>query len=143
LNGGPAPSDAHRQRPAIAVFMPDRLTLVKGPPAARRSHLDGFTAALWPARADARRRYARALSQRNALLGRIRAGAAGVGSLGAWDAELAAAGIELMATRAAAAAELAPRFAAAAEELGLSGDAELTYRPRSDASDVDALAAEL
>ena len=59
--------------------MPDRLTLVKGPPAARRSHLDGFVAALRPARAEARRRYGRALAQRNALLGRIRAGAAGRG----------------------------------------------------------------
>ena len=38
-------------RPALAVFMPDRLALVKGPPAGRRTHLDGFCAALWPARA--------------------------------------------------------------------------------------------
>ena len=66
-------------RPALAVFMPDRLALVKGPPAGRRNHLDGFCAALWPARAEARRRYSRALAQRNALLGRIRAGVAGRG----------------------------------------------------------------
>ena len=71
------PADAASLRPALAVFMPDRLALVKGPPAARRSHLDGFVAALHPARAEARRRYARALAQRNALLGRIRAGARG------------------------------------------------------------------
>ena len=49
-------------RPALAVFMPDRLALVKGPPAARRAHLDGFCAALWPARAETRRRYSRALA---------------------------------------------------------------------------------
>ena len=36
-------------RPPLAVFMPDRLALVKGPPAGRRTHLDGFCAALWPA----------------------------------------------------------------------------------------------
>ena len=72
--------------------MPDRLALVKGAPALRRSHLDGFCAALWPARDEHRRRYSRALAQRNALLGRIRAGAAGESSLDAWDAELAAAG---------------------------------------------------
>ena len=56
--------------------MPDRLALIKGPPANRRNHLDGFWTALWPARAETRRRYSRALAQRNALLGRIRAGAA-------------------------------------------------------------------
>ena len=46
-------------------------------PAGRRTHLDRFCAALWPARAEAApRATARALAQRNALLGRIRAGAA-------------------------------------------------------------------
>ena len=62
-------------RPLVSVFMPERLELVKGAPAARRAHLDQFVAALWPARAAARRSaYSRALAQRNALLGRIRAG---------------------------------------------------------------------
>ena len=74
VDGAPAGPEAAALRPALAVFMPDRLALVKGPPAGRRAHLDGFCAALWPARAEARRRYSRALAQRNALLGRIRAG---------------------------------------------------------------------
>jgi DNA replication and repair protein RecF len=143
LNGSAAPPDAPGLRPALAVFMPDRLALVKGPPAARRSHLDGFVAALHPARAEARRRYARALAQRNALLGRIRAHGGTPDSLDAWDAELAAAGVELIATRAAAADELAPRFAEAAGELGLGDDAELEYRPRSRASDAEELRGEL
>ena len=78
--------------------MPDRLALVKGPPAGSRNHLDGFCAALWPSRGEARRRYSRALAQRNSLLGRIRAGAAARGrSLDAWDLELATAGVELSA----------------------------------------------
>jgi DNA replication and repair protein RecF len=143
VNGSPAPADMAALRPALAVFMPDRLALVKGPPAARRSHLDGFVAALHPARAEARRRYARALAQRNALVGRIRAGSAGPDSLDAWDAELGAAGIELIATRSAAVDELAPNFAAAAGELGLGDDAELAYRPRSQATDAEELRAEL
>jgi DNA replication and repair protein RecF len=143
VNGSPAPPDSARLRPALSVFMPDRLALVKGPPAARRSHLDGFVAALHPARAEARRRYARALAQRNALVGRVRAGSAAPDSLGAWDAELAAAGIELMENRSAAVAELAPRFATAATELGLGDDAGLEYRPRSRASDADGLRGEL
>jgi DNA replication and repair protein RecF len=143
VNGSPATPDSAAQRPAMAVFMPDRLTLVKGPPAARRAHLDGFVAALHPARAEARRRYARALAQRNALVGRIRAGSAGASSLDAWDAELAAAGIELIETRVAAVARLAPLFASAAAELGLGGNAELAYRPRSEARDAGELQAEL
>jgi DNA replication and repair protein RecF len=130
-------------RPALSVFMPDRLVLVKGPPAARRAHLDRFCAALWPARVEARRRYGRALAQRNALIARVRAGAAGEGSLDAWDAELASAGCELMEIRAAAASELAPRFAVAASDLGIAGEVKLAYKPRSDAAEPDELAAEL
>ena len=123
--------------------MPDRLTLVKGPPAARRSHLDGFVAALRPARAEARRRYARALAQRNALLSRIRKGQASPDSLDAWDTELAGAGIELIEVRSEAIEVLTPLFAQAAAELGLDRGAELTYRPRSSAADAAGLATEL
>lgn len=136
-----APDQAER-RPALAVFMPDRLVLVKGPPAARRAHLDRFCAALWPARAEARRRYGRALAQRNALLSRVRAGMAGEASLDAWEEELSAAGVELISVRRAAAEALAGPFAEAARELGLAGEGELEYRPRSDADTADGLAGE-
>lgn len=36
LNGNPVPADAVTLRPAVAVFSPDRLALVKGPPTERR-----------------------------------------------------------------------------------------------------------
>ncbi len=123
--------------------MPDRLALVKGPPAGRRAHLDGFCAALWPTRAETRRRYARALAQRNALLGRIRAGLADAGSLEAWDLELAEAGVELTADRREAVGRLAPAFEQAATSLGLELDPAIDYRPRSDASTAAELVAEL
>lgn len=142
VDGSPAGAEAAALRPALAVFMPDRLALVKGPPAGRRAHLDGFCAALWPARAEPRRRYSRALAQRNSLLGRIRAGVAGTDSLEAWDHELAAAGVELAALRAEAVERLAGEFAAAAEALGLAG-ASLRYRPRSEVASAEELAAEL
>src|SRR3954453_10406288 len=87
-------------RPLVAVFLPDRLELVKGAPALRRAHLDQVVAALWPARAATRKEYGRALAQRNALLGRVRAGAASRASLPSWDAELARHGIVLMRDRA-------------------------------------------
>jgi DNA replication and repair protein RecF len=53
-------------RPLVSVFLPERLELVKGAPALRRAHLDQLVAALWPARADTRTAYSRALAQRNA-----------------------------------------------------------------------------
>jgi DNA replication and repair protein RecF len=143
VDGATAGPAAATRRPALAVFMPDRLALVKGPPSARRTHLDGFCAALWPARGEQRRRYSRALAQRNALLGRIRAGAAGPASLDAWDAELASAGVELIATRTAAVDRLAEPFAQSATALGIEGGVRARYRPRSEAGDPEQLAAEL
>jgi DNA replication and repair protein RecF len=130
-------------RPLVSVFLPDRLELVKGPPALRRSHLDQVVAAIWPARAEVRRAYSQALAQRNALLGRIRAGRASRASLPAWDGELARHGIALRDDRARAVELLGMPFSAAAAELGLAGEATLRYRPRSTAADAEALAAEL
>ncbi|MEA2180339.1 MAG: replication and repair protein RecF [Solirubrobacteraceae bacterium] len=130
-------------RPLVSVFLPDRLELVKGPPALRRSHLDQVVAAMWPSRSASRRAYSQALAQRNALLARIRTGRASRSSLPAWDAELARHGIALRDDRAAAVQLLASPFAAAAAELGLAGEATLRYRPRSTAPDAEALAAEL
>src|SRR5918995_1752090 len=79
LDGNPVPGEVAALRPAVAIFSPDRLVLIKGPPALRRGHLDRFVAALWPARAEARRRFGRALAQRNALVARVRSGAAALG----------------------------------------------------------------
>jgi DNA replication and repair protein RecF len=130
-------------RPLVSVFLPDRLELVTGAPALRRAHVDQVVAALWPARAATRRAYSAALAQRNALIAAIRAGRAGRGSLPAWDAELARHGIALMADRAAVVEELRVRFAAHAAGLGLSGEPDVAYRPRSKAGSADELAAEL
>ncbi len=130
-------------RPLVAVFLPDRLELVLGAPALRRAHIDQVVAALWPARAGTRREYSAALAQRNALLSAIRTGRAARGSLPTWDATLARHGVALMHDRAEAVTRLRERFAAHAAALGLEGEAELAYRPRSRADSADALAAEL
>jgi DNA replication and repair protein RecF len=130
LDGSPAePATLARHRPPVAVFSPDRLVLVKGPPSERRAHLDGFLAARWPSRGGLRQRYGQALAQRNALVARLAADADA--DLDVWDAALAEAAAALVAARAEAVAELAPPFAAAAAELGLEGDASLAYAPRA------------
>ena len=75
LDGDPADAATiARHRPPVAVFAPDRLVLVKGPPAERRAHLDGFAAARWPSRSGLRQRYGQVLAQRNALLSRLAGG---------------------------------------------------------------------
>ncbi len=130
-------------RPLVSVFLPERLELVKGAPSGRRAHLDRLVAALWPARAETRAAYSRALAQRNALLLRVRAGASGPAALDAWDVELARQGIRLMADRDEAVTGLAEPFSRLASGLGLPGQAELRYRPRSPATDADGLAREL
>ncbi|HWC48720.1 MAG TPA: DNA replication and repair protein RecF [Solirubrobacterales bacterium] len=135
LDGNPAdPATLARSRPPVAVFAPDRLTLVKGPPAERRAHLDGFIAARWPARTELRKRYGQAVAQRNALLSRLSAGYGSPEDLRIWDAGMAAAAAPLIEARSEAVGELAGPFATAAAELDLDA-AALEYAPRAEGSE--------
>ncbi|MGH2905502.1 MAG: DNA replication/repair protein RecF [Solirubrobacterales bacterium] len=120
-------------RPPSAVFMPDRLELVKGAPGVRRAHIDQLVAALWPARRQARRAYSEALAQRNALLTRGRGGA----ELDVWDVELVRSGMELIANRVAAVEAIEQRFGAIGEELGLTDGPTLRYRTVADVDPTD------
>ena len=130
-------------RPLVSVFLPDRLELIKGVPAGRRAHLDQFVAALWPARALTRRRYAQALAQRNALLARLRAGMGSRAGLAAWDAQLAELAVALMQDRAEAVDALAQVLPTIAERLGLDGGVQVVLRPRSTATNPEAFVVEL
>ena len=143
VDGSPLARGVDPPRPLAAVFLPDRLDLVKGAPALRRAHLDQVVAALWPARVQTRSGYTRALAQRNALIARVRAGGADAGQLDTWDSELARHGAQLMDDRRAAVDLVGPFFAARAEELGLPESAALRYAPRSRAADAEGLRAEL
>jgi DNA replication and repair protein RecF len=130
-------------RPLVSVFLPDRLELVKGPPALRRAHLDQFVTAMWPSRVATRRSYSQTLAQRNALIARIRAGSGSRAGLTSWNQQLARLGIALMHDRREATQALAASFPRVCEQLGLDGEPSLTYRPRSQALDAETLAAEL
>ncbi len=131
------------EHPLVSVFSPDRLDLIKGPPALRRAHLDRLVAALWPARAQTRRDYARVLAQRNALIAGIRAGRASRSTLPSWDLELARHALALRDDRAELIGRLSIPFASRAAQLGVSGDCELQYRPRTAAAGVQELVEEL
>ena len=99
-----------RARPLVSVFLPDRLELDQG----RRRRCAARTSTRSSPRCGrrARRRaarYSQALAQRNALLGRIRAGARGPRrAADAWDVELARHGIALRDDRAARGRAAAP-----------------------------------
>src|SRR4051794_15402419 len=140
LSGRPLAGEAG-ERPLVNVFHPDRLQLVKGAPAHRRAHLDRLCAAVWPARADLRRRFGRTLAQRNALVSRVRAGIASADALPSWDERLAAEAEPLIEARAKAVEALVGPFAELASRLGLP-ESGIAYRPRASA-DRSALAMEL
>lgn len=133
----------HPARPRLSVFLPDRMVLVKGGPALRRSHVDQLVSVLRPSAAPVRRGYHEALRQRNALLSSLRARDAGVAQAEAelrpWDLAVARAAAELTAARAAVVATINPAVSARAEQLGLEGALEIAYRPRS-AADADEVA---
>lgn len=122
----------HPARPLVSVFLPERLELVKGAPAVRRAHLDQLVAALWPARAETRRAFGRALAQRNALLVRVRDGRSAPDALDAWDLELARCAADLVRDRHEAVGLLGPALGPAGEDLGLPEP--LTARMRGTAA---------
>ena len=135
--------EAGEARPFVCVFIPDRVSLLKGPPSLRRAHLDELAGALWPACGADRREYARALAQRNALLSALRAGRLSATSLPAWDHELATHGVRLRETRERVARALEDPLARRGSELGLTGKLSVGYRPGSRAHDVESFLAEL
>jgi DNA replication and repair protein RecF len=127
LNGAPLPSaESLRREVATLVFTPDRLTVVKGGPAARRAYFDRVLGRLAPARAGVPQEYLATLAQRNAALRRVQFGLADRDAIGPWTERIASLGAALVAERRTTLASLAPGFARHAAELGLD-DARLGY----------------
>ena len=127
LDGARLPSAEflRREFPAL-VFTPDRLTVVKGGPAARRAYFDRVAGRLQPARLAVPQDYAAALAQRNASLKRIQLGFSDRDALAPWTARVAELGALLTDLRRDTIAALGPGFAERAGELGLD-DARLAY----------------
>lgn len=123
------------------MFAPEDLALVKGDPDGRRRFLDELAVLVTPRMAGVLSDYDRVLRQRSALL--KTAGAAMRGSRGAadlrtldiWDAKLAEAGAQIMATRQALVGALHPHVSEAYEQVsGGQGAARITYRSSLDAT---------
>src|SRR5215212_9938193 len=127
LNGAKlATAEQLRREIATLVFTPDRLTIVKGGPAARRAYFDRALSRLQPARASLPPDYVAAVAQRNAALRRVSMGLSSRDAVAPWTEQVVTLGAELVSARLDAIAALTPGFAAVAGELGLA-DATLTY----------------
>jgi DNA replication and repair protein RecF len=127
LNGAPLrAAEQLRTMVSTLVFTPDRLGVVKGPPAARRAYFDRVLGRLSPARGPLPAEYGAAVAQRNAALRRAAAGASGRDAIEPWSERVAALGAELVAARLDVLALLGPAFGNRAAELGL-GDASFRY----------------
>ncbi len=144
LNGAQLSSaESLRSELAALVFTPDRLAIVKGPPAVRRAFLDRMVGRLFPSQGALSPEYSQVLAQRNASLRLVRAGRSSQEALAPWTSRLAELGSALDAARARTVAELVPAFAARAASLGLSSatirydDAGLTAKELDERLDSD------
>jgi DNA replication and repair protein RecF len=122
------------------VFTPDRLGVVKGPPAARRAYFDRVLGRLIPARAGLPAEYGAAVAQRNAALRRATAGLSGRDAIEPWSERVAVLGADLVASRLAVLDQLEPSFAERAAELGLES---VSLRYEGEPPTVEGLAAAL
>ena len=121
-----ASAESLRREVSTLVFTPDRLTIVKGGPAARRAYFDRALARLHPVHAGLPQAYLAALAQRGAALRRVQLGLSPREVLEPWTEQVATLGAELVERRRATLAALENGFARRADELGLSS-ASLAY----------------
>ncbi len=120
LNGAPLrAAEQLRTMVSTLVFTPDRLGVVKGPPAARRAYFDRVLGRLAPARAALPAEYGAAVAQRNAALRRAGVGVSGRDAIEPWSERVATLGAELVAARLDVIALLEASFGARADELRL------------------------
>jgi DNA replication and repair protein RecF len=122
------------------VFTPDRLGIVKGPPAARRAYFDRVLGRLAPARATLPAEYGAAVAQRNAALRRAAGNAASREAIDPWTERVASLGADLVAARLEVLDALEPSFVIRGAELGLE---RLSLRYQGEPPTVEALAAVL
>ena len=116
------------------LFAPESMSLVSGPPVARRDELDALAAQLQPLHARALTTYARALTQRNSLLRLIREGEAERDQLRYWDQVLVAEGAAIVERRMAALENLAAPLGAAHVEIApAEAPLALTYETNAPA----------
>jgi DNA replication and repair protein RecF len=128
VNGVPRRPAALAQHLRMVLFAPEDMLLVMGPPALRRTALDGLTAPHSPGYGSNVATYTRSLQQRNSLLRAIRDGEGDRDQLRLWDEPFLMSGSAIMAARIHLLELLAEPLAAAHREIApLEGRLGLTY----------------
>lgn len=130
LDGEPVRSVSQwRADGSVLVFLPEELRAVKGPPAARRRHLDRLLEAAEPGYGDDLAAYGAALAQRNAALRHVRAGRTSRDSILPWEEPLAQHGARIVVARRVAIRDLREPFARWLRDLGGGDGGELALEP--------------
>jgi len=104
------------------------VSILNGPPLARRNFIDGFAAKLAPAHLGVHARYRQVLERRNHLLQSGITGRELDERLGPWDEQLASVGLDLVARRRSAIRTLAAEMELLHAEIGGRGQVRLEYR---------------
>ncbi len=133
VNGVPRRTSALSAALRAVVFAPEDMQLVVGSPSLRRLSLDTLVAQHVAPASGAMATYARALTQRNNLLRRIREEAASRDELPYWDGVVVVEGGRILRWRAETLAELADPLADAHAEIA-PGEGVLTIRSVSNAA---------
>jgi DNA replication and repair protein RecF len=120
----------------VVSFTGADLGLVAGPPQIRRAYLDGVAGKLWPAHAEACRRYRLVLQQRTGLLGDLLSRGDGERLLAPWDEQIATLGSEIIHRRLEVLAALAAEGGAIHRTLAPAAPPiELRYAPATEPAD--------
>jgi DNA replication and repair protein RecF len=107
----------------VVLFLPEDILLISGSPGERRRYLDVFLCQLDAHYCRTLSAYNRVVSQRNALLRRIREGSARAAELDYWDSQLARMGAYVIARRMWATVGLGEH--ARGLQAALTGDREV------------------
>ncbi|HEX6200643.1 MAG TPA: DNA replication and repair protein RecF [Thermoanaerobaculia bacterium] len=134
VNGARVPLAEHLAVLPVVPWTSEDAEVLTGPPARRRRFLDRGVVSLRPGALDALGRYRDALAEKRELLAGPRqtagSGAAGDGSLEAWNRVLAGAAVEVARLRAAYAGAVEEELRAVLAEAGLPfPPVTLAYRP--------------
>ena len=120
------------------LFAPEDLRTVKDGPAERRRFVDMALSQLRPGYYYALQRYMRALRQRNEALKAAQFDGRVLGTLDAWDEQLAAACVEVMQHRRQYIGRLSAAAARTHEHIALGRERlEIVYRPSVEEPDAD------
>ncbi len=118
---------------AVVLFLPGDVELVSGAPSLRREYLDSALSQVDAGYVRALDQYARALTQRNALLKQAQDRRVDADELGVWDDQLVPAGVEVALRRRQAVAELTRLARPIHRELSNSLEyLEIAYQPNFD-----------